>query len=199
MIRINVSADIERAVRGLREVERKQIPFATAQALTATAKHAQASITAQLPSIFDRPTAFTMRAIAIEAARKNKPTAAVFVRPIQAEYLALEETGGFRRARKSVIPQPVAIGLNAYGNIPRNKIAQLARKPSYFIGTIKGVQGLYRRPEKADRKAGHLQLLARFVPGWSIKPKFKFIERVTADVRKTLPAAMQQALDKALG
>jgi hypothetical protein len=60
MIQISVSSDIERLTRHLREIERKQIPFATATALTAAAKHAQAEVRARIPSIFDRPTAFTI-------------------------------------------------------------------------------------------------------------------------------------------
>lgn len=194
MIKINVSADVSRLTAHLRSIEQKQIPFATAQALTAVAKHAQASVTVQLPSIFDRPTPFTMRAIASTSARKSDLTATVFVRPMQARYLELEETGGFRTsATGKSLPEPIAIPVNKFGNIPRNKIAQLATKPNYFIGTIGSVRGLYQRS-----KNGPLKLMARFVAGWSIKPKFKFAERVTVDVRKTIPAAMRQAIDKAL-
>jgi hypothetical protein len=194
MVTIKVSADVGRLTSHLRKIEREQIPFATAQALTTTAKHAQATLTAQLPSIFDRPTPFTMRAIGMTPARKSDLTATVLVRPLQARYLELEETGGFRGSVSGKsLPEPIAIPTNAYGNIPRNKIAQLAAKPGYFIGTIKGVKGLYQRP-----KRGALRLLARFVTGWAIRPKFRFAERVGADVRQTLPAAMRAALAKAL-
>lgn len=194
MITIKVATDVAKLTSHLRDIEQRQIPFATATALTAVAKHAQASITAQLPSIFDRPTPFTMRAIGMTPARKSDLTATVLVRPLQARYLELEETGGFRTSVSGKsLPEPIAIPTNAYGNIPRGKIAQLATKPGYFIGTIKGVKGLYQRP-----KRGAMRLLARFVTGWSIKPKFRFAERVGIDVRATLPAAMRAALDKAL-
>lgn len=194
MITIKVSSDVARLTAHLREIERKHIPFATALALTATARHAQAALTAQLPSIFDRPTPFTVRAIASTPATKANQTATVFVRPIQAAYLALEETGGFRTsATGKSLPEPITIGVNQYGNIPRNKIATLAQKPGYFVGTVKGIKGLYQRP-----KTGALKLLARFVTGWAIKPKFRFGERVTIDVRHTLPSATRAAIDKAL-
>jgi hypothetical protein len=194
MIKINVSSDVAKLTRHLRDVEQRQIPFATATALTAVAKHAQASITAQLPSIFDRPTPFTMRAIGMTPARKSDLTATVLVKPLQARYLELEETGGFRTSVSGKsLPEPIAIQTNQFGNIARGKIAQLAGKPGYFIGTVKGVKGLYQRP-----KRGAMKLLARFVTGWAIKPKFRFVERVDADVRQTLPAAMRVALAKAL-
>jgi hypothetical protein len=198
MIQINVSADIEKATRHLTALEKRHIPFATALALTEVAKHAQATVTAQLPSIFDRPTPFTLRAIGMTPATKTNQTATVLVKPLQAEYLNLEETGGERTARSGKsLPEPAAIGLNQYGNIARNKIAQLVGKPGYFIGTVKGVRGLYKRPVKG--KAGPLQLMARFVPGWSIKPVFHFKDRVAADVARTLPGAMKRALDRAIG
>jgi hypothetical protein len=194
MIKINVSSDVKRLTAHLRQIEQKHIPFATAVALTNVARHAQASVTTQLPSIFDRPTPFTLRAIASSPAKKSDLTATVFVRPLQARYLELEETGGERTsATGKSLPEPIAIALNAYGNIPRNKIAQLAQKPGYFFATVKGVKGLYQRP-----KNGPLKLLARFVTGWSIKPVFHFKDRVAADVSKTLPGAMKAALDKAL-
>jgi hypothetical protein len=194
VIRINVSSDVARLTSHLRQLEAKQIPFATASALTAVAKQAQASETARLPNIFDRPTPFTMRAIGITAARKSDLTASVFVKPLQARYLELEETGGVRKAVSGKsLPVPMGIPLNTYGNIARNKISQLAAKPGYFIGTSKGVKGLYQRT-----KAGPVKLLARFVLGWAIKPKFHFQRDVTADVRKALPSAMRTALDRAL-
>lgn len=197
MIKINVSSDVSRLTAHLRTVERRQIPFATATALTAVAKHAQATVTAELPSIFNAkgaPTPFTMRAIGFDRATKASLTASVFVKPLQARYLELEETGGFRSsASGKSLPEPVAIPTNTYGNIARNKIAQLASKPGYFIGTVKGVKGLYQRP-----KTGPLRLMARFVLGWSIAPRFRFRERVAADVVKTLPTEMQAALDRAL-
>jgi hypothetical protein len=198
-VNINVSADIKRLTKHLDDIQRRQIPFATARALTITAKHAQAAITAQLPSIFDAkgaPTPFTLRAIASTPARKADLTATVFVRPMQARYLELEETGGQRTsATGKALPEPIAIGTNAYGNIPRKKIAQLAAKPGYFVGTVKGVAGLYQRPKNRNQP---LKLLARFVTGWAIKAKFGFAARVTKDVRQTLPGAMKAAIDKAL-
>ena len=62
---INVSTDIKRFTGGLNDVARDQVPFATARALTASADLARITITRQLPSIFDKPTPFTMRGVSM--------------------------------------------------------------------------------------------------------------------------------------
>jgi hypothetical protein len=54
------------------------------------------------------------------------------------------------------------------------RTAKLAAKPGYFVGTIHGVHGVWRRPKAGQGGAGtygnHLTLLARFVPRWKLKP-----------------------------
>src|SRR5690348_15010580 len=99
-MQIRVSADIRKATRFLDSAAQKQIPFATAKALTETARLAQVAVTRSLPSTFDRPNPFTMRAIGIRAARKGDLSAAVFVKDKQAEYLAIQETGGEAQPKK---------------------------------------------------------------------------------------------------
>ena len=113
----------------------RQFDFATARALTATAKAAQIVVTGSLPARFDRPTPFTPRGIAIEPARRNRLVSAVYVRPIQAGYLDIQETGGARVGRKGdPVQVPVGVRTNAYGNIPRAFWRRLqAQKP--YIGS----------------------------------------------------------------
>ncbi|TDH58250.1 hypothetical protein E2C06_33595 [Dankookia rubra] len=58
--------------------------------------------------------------MAIKPATKRELVAEVFVKDRQAEYLALQETGGTRQPAKQalVIPGKDA-SLNSYGNLPR--------------------------------------------------------------------------------
>lgn len=201
-MKINISSNIEQVRKGLFDFQRRQIPFIAATALNDVAFKARASITAQMPSIFDKkPTAFTTRAIAVDKATKAAPTVRVYVRDAQAEYLQFTEAPGtrFPRAGGGSLPIPVDIPTNASGNIPRNKIAQLLAKPGYFIATIKGVRGLYQRPSKSNRKTGQLKLLARFVTSKHFdKPKLHFAERVEVVVEAEIDGALQRALVKAL-
>ena len=58
-ISIDVRADIKGAVKYLNRVQRKQVPFATALALTRTAQDVAKAETAQISKKLDRPTPFT--------------------------------------------------------------------------------------------------------------------------------------------
>src|SRR5579864_8102126 len=142
-VRVSVRSDWFKLRDTLNSFERTQLPFATAKTLTQTAKLVQTSITAELPSIFDRPTPFTQRALAIKPARKTDLTAEVNLRPIQAAYLALEETGGERLPKKTALVLPTDIQLNPYGNIPRGALQRLKGrgKSQVFVGMVRGVGG----------------------------------------------------------
>jgi len=177
-VRVSVRSDW-RAFRDQVEGLRKdQLPFATARALTETAKAAQREVTAALPSIFDRPTPFTMQAIGITAARKTDLRALVFVKDVQARYLRLEETGGERVQKPGapVLP-PVDVPLNAFGNIPRGLLKKLKGKKrgQVFVGTVKGVYGFWQRGPLHS-----IRLLAAFRPRARYQPRFHFITRVQA-------------------
>lgn len=192
-VRINVSVDVSRAVKGL-DFATKQVPFATARALTALARTVQQAETTALPQVFDRPTPFTMRAFGITAASKTTLTAEVFAKARQAAYLQPSEVQGpqFLGAGKR-IRTPIGIGLNTYGNIPRRKIAQLIARKKAFLGVIKGVNGLWLRLPK-----GKLQLLVDFTEPVDVKSHLGFQDRaakvIAANFDKTFHAALRDAL-----
>lgn len=96
MIKINVSADVAKLTSHLRDIERKQIPFATAQALTAAAMGAKADIREKMPSIFDRPTNFTLNSMYVQKASKSNLVADVHFKDQAARYLMPEVEGGPR-------------------------------------------------------------------------------------------------------
>jgi hypothetical protein len=120
VIQINISADVEKLTRHLRGVERKQIPFATAQALTASATGAKADVRAKMPSIFDRPTAWTLNSIYVQKANKNRLEADIHLKDepqkgIPAgKYLQWQITGG-PRAQKSFEKRLSAAGIGTTG------------------------------------------------------------------------------------
>lgn len=98
-------ADMADQVRG---VPARLIPYATATALTRCAKQAQ---TVELPQAmrkaFDNPTSYTLNALRIEPATKNKLSARVLVKTkamtrgnSQESYLLPEVEGGQRSAKR---------------------------------------------------------------------------------------------------
>jgi hypothetical protein len=211
---INVTTDIKRLTRGLNDTARNQVPFATAKALTASADIARITITRQLPTIFDKPTPFTMRAISVQAASKKNLQARVFVRDSQAEYLHLQETGGTRMPPKTALIMPEGIKLDSYGNMTRSSFRRAKARKDTFIGEVKGIGGLWQRPPRGKQRAGGhgtkgalnvvqgfrtgLTLLLKFIPSAKYKSRFQFRARVVKSVKATLPAAFRDAMRQAM-
>lgn len=126
----------------------KQVRFATALALTRTAKRAQVAVADEMKAKFDRPTNTTMKSMWTKAATKANLEAMVYVkdRPFgagnpysMAELLKHQFTGGSRIAKKLemvlrrygfilstefVVPGAAA-KLDSHGNMSRGQIVQI--------------------------------------------------------------------------
>ena len=196
MIQFSVKSDIDAAIRQVEAKFRNQVPFATAKALTRTAQDVQRAIVDQLPAVFDRPTPFTMRGVGITYATKATLTSRVFLRDIQREYLQLQVTGGVELPKKVALVVPAGIDLNAYGNLPRNKVKSLLARKDVFSGRVRGVGGIWQRTAN-----GGLKLLIAYEPKATYRRRFPFgaIARETIE-RRILPnfrAALAQAIGTA--
>ena len=204
--------------RAIQQKVKKSLAFGVARGLTNTAKFAAAKMEQQLPSIFDRPTPFTQRAVGFQSATKAKLEARVFVRDVQANYLMRQEQGGLRRPMPGS-PINIAVGqrLNQYGNISRGALARQRTKPNVFAskGTGKTKHlppGLYERMgtrkakalgskrgrKRVSGKAGRLKLLVAFERQASYQPRFQFVERVSkiaqANVKSIISASIADAI-----
>ena len=148
MALIRVEHDLGKIATIIDNVRDRQVPFATAKALTLTAKEAQRDAYREFEAKFDRPTPFTMRSLFIKPATKRDLTAMVFVkdraiggknRNSIAEILRHQFAGGSRiekaleRALRRagllasgefVVPGDAA-KLDRYGNVSRGQITQL--------------------------------------------------------------------------
>lgn len=107
---LDVRTDLKQAERYLQGLRKDQVPFATAYALTQTAKDAQSNIIEEMQRVFDRPKPFTLNGTFVKAATKRDLTALVKLkdghfgastessrRGYPDKYLAAEITGGARR------------------------------------------------------------------------------------------------------
>lgn len=195
MIRI----DMRDVMASLDSAERMQVPFATAKALTACAQAAKVAVTRSLPTVFDRPTPFTMQAVGIRTADKRHLEAWVFIKDRQAKYLELEETGGTRTPPKTALIMPKAAPRNAYGNLPKGALQRMKADPLVFVGKPKGARtgGFYRRIARTSGGGGW-QPLAVFISRAVYKPRFGFRERVAKTVRAVFPAAFAEAFQQAM-
>lgn len=139
-------------------IVRKQLPFAQAQALTMTAGHVGLAWQDEMKGELDRPTPFTLNAVAVRPARKSNLTATVYVKDIAATYLEPFVDGGpHALGSKKGLLTPKNVALNAYGNLTRNKLATLKGKGNVFVGAVKfksgeAVNGVWQRGARGSRR-----------------------------------------------
>jgi hypothetical protein len=204
---INVKADIKQAMKRLNRIQRRQVPYATKVALDATAFDARKATQAQLPRKLKAPTPWTIRGVRVEKAKKTKPVAAVFFNPDRAKYMKYQISGGTRTNSSGPVLVPKTIRLNKYGNIPRGKIRKLLQQPDTFIGTIRGVSGVWQRghisksgkfSRRTKSRGSNVRLLARFEDQAVYKSRFPFRKIVGGVVRSKFSRNFNQALRRAL-
>lgn len=129
--------------------KRKQVEFATAVALTRTAKRVEAAEVHEMTDVFNRPTPFTLSGTFVRPATTSNLSAEVKLKDFAgkgtpaATYLAAQLRGGtrglkrFERALIAVGAMPpgfravpgAAAKLDSYGNMDRGQIVQIL---SYF-------------------------------------------------------------------
>jgi hypothetical protein len=93
--------------RKLTDIQARHLPFATARALTLTARSASEAGRKEIPQVFKSPTPYTQNSIAFTPATKQSLTARVFVKDrvskggaSPARYLLPEVRGGDRSLKR---------------------------------------------------------------------------------------------------
>ena len=200
MIEISVASNIKQVRRELNAMQRKQLPFATALALTRTAQAVQRAETAQIPRKIDRPTPFTQRAIAFDRATKSRLYSVVRVKPVQAAYLGWQISGGVRRPARSATAVPAkTLKLNQYGNIKARRRG-LLRNKNRFVATINGVYGIWGRASgrRAKRRIKLIAVLAERAVYKQIFPFYRIAESTAKSVfDRHMHASIERALSTA--
>lgn len=221
---INMSSDLKKFSKGLDDFTKRQLPFATAKALTSVAKSIQAAEQKNLPAKLDKPTPFTVNSVRVKGARKNTPVAIVFVQDIAASYLEPFEFGGMHKLNNGANSMFTPIGqrVNQYGNLPRNKIEQLKSRPDVFVGAVKTksgkvINGVWQRVtdtkrvtllnakgrklgglNRAKNGVGHLKLLIEFTPPKEVSQHLGWFELAKKIAKQEMPAALKRELAAAL-
>lgn len=193
MIAMSVKSELGKLQKKLNNIQKKQIPFATAKALTATAKHVQAEQATQVEKDFDKPTPFTKKGFYIKAATKGRLYSVVGIKDIQAKYLQLQITGGIRRPKRKALIAPVQQRRNRYGNIPKGRLKTLAAKPNTFSGVINGTAGMWERT-----KSGRLKLLVSYSDKQEYKKRYDFVGASRKMAQKRFPIEISRAISQAL-
>lgn len=214
-------ADLRDLSRQLQNVK-KQLPFATARAMTSVVRQIEAAQKTAFQRHLENPTPFTVKSVGSVAARKNELRARVFVRDTAASYLEPFEFGGDHKLSGKALLNPKNIKLNKYGNLPRNKLNQLRAKPDVFVGKVStqnsnNVNGIWQRKKakkvKKNKKRARRspngtrrdrvkqrppKLLIRFGDALPVKPTLGYMDRANAMATALLPGALSQAIAEAL-
>lgn len=193
----------------------KQIPFATAKAMTKVVRQIEAAQKTAFERHLESPTLFTVKSVGSVSARKNNLTAKVFVRDTAAGYLEPFEFGGEHKLNSQALLNPKNVKLNKYGNMPRNKLSQLKEKENVFVGEVDGVNAVWQRkkPMKAKkrrtkrsangtrrprRKQRSPKLLIRFGDALPVTPVLGYMDRSRAMASGLLPGALSAAIAEAI-
>lgn len=196
-MRVRIPIDSKATRAYLSRVGKKQLPFATARALTWTARDVSKQLGAELDQYLDRPTPFTRRAFIGTRASKRKLQAYVKVKDIQAGYLKYAIKGGTRHPRGKAIGVPTKNQRrNKYGNMPRGKIQKLLAYPRNFSGTIRGVPGIWRRT--GGKKNPGVKLLVAWEPSASYRRRYPFRRRVHHHARRLYAANFRKSFNQAM-
>ncbi|MBL4709744.1 MAG: hypothetical protein JKY48_15025 [Flavobacteriales bacterium] len=192
-----ISHDIKRVQKQLTKIQQKQIPFATAKALTNTAQDAQRAVTKQLPKKLDRPTRFTLNAIGFSKATKTTLASKVFIKQIQYDYLRWQIDGGVKTSKGKGTGVPTDLKkLNKFGNIAGRKKG-LVKGKNQFIATIHGISGVWQR-FGVKKKRRHLKLIIAFERKVIYKPRLPFQRIVSKIVQNRFPKQFNKAIAFAL-
>lgn len=173
----SVKANIDDAVAMIASQFENQIPFATALALTRTAKDVQRELVATMGTFIDRPTPFTLNSIGTTMATKASLTSTVYIKDIQAKYLAWQIAGGTEFPAHRAIVVPVDFPRDQYGNMAPHAVAQLLRRRDCFSGVVNGTAGIWQRNGR------RLLLLIAYEPKARYTPRWDFVgiaQRVVA-------------------
>ena len=216
---ISVKDDIQSLSRWARFMVSDQLPFATALALTQTARDAADAVTAALPRHLDKPTPFTLRAFRVRRADKRSLTASVFAMDAQAQYLYWQVEGGVRQPNRVAQKLPTAIKVNDFGNIPRGeiarliKLAQAGKRLTKARGAKLGISSeldlFYGDPGNGMLVGIYKRVVAgsqhRLIPlvvfprqGAHYKPQLPMRAIVERTVRARFPERFKAALDQAM-
>jgi hypothetical protein len=156
MFTIDVRTNLRAFTRAMDAFASKQLPFATAQALSTLAQMAADAEKVNEAKVLDRPRPFPVNAIRVRRATKASQRAVVWMMDKTAEYLRPYQFGGLNRLNSRALLKPIAAvtDLDQYGNLPRGFTRSLKGRSDIFVGTVQTkngpVDGIWQRATEQD-------------------------------------------------
>lgn len=159
----------------------KDLPKAIAAGINRTARGIEQAVLNGMERHLDRPTPFTLNAIAIQPANAKHLDATLFVKDLQAAYLRTPIQGG--DVSGSIVPVVSNARLNQYGNLPgkRRGLAGIkGNSKRRFVGKVGLTTGVWERLPGNRLKA--IATVDRAAPRRKVLPYFEIAQQV-ADQR----------------
>lgn len=168
-MKISISTNASTVSAGLNKFVAEQVPFATARALTQSAKHAQAAATRSIHEVFDKPTPYIGRSIFATPATKARLEAVVGIKDtggvppsvfLREQVLAGERRGKrFEVALRRIGALPAGMlavpgagaALDSFGSVSRSQINEILSYFRAFESTGRG-----RRQNMTDQRRQRL-------------------------------------------
>lgn len=203
MVEISIKADIKPVLKRLNNFVKQQVPYATRLTLNQLAYEAQQEVTKTAREQIDKPIGFTLRGFKYRKSSRADMSSAVYIQPIQAEYLQYIILGGQRVPKRGHTAIPVNIPLTDYGNI-RGRRTGLLKKKTQFIANVNGVLGIWQRPTATQRRGknkinhNRLELLTTIERTVDYEKRFKYFETVQKLVTKRVAPILLKKLALAI-
>lgn len=175
------------------DFEHRQLPFATAKALTDVARYdVKPAIERRIDVAFDKPVRFTQQAVGYLPAHKTTLTSRVFIKDIQKGYLGIQQEGGIRRPTGRALAVPIRQPRDVHGNMPRGVIQSLLSRKDTFSGRVNGYAAIWQRQGR------RLKLLVAWKDRADYSPVFGFYDAAQSAARLHFPRQFEAAMNEAL-
>jgi len=140
-MQISVKSDVDKALKSMRSLQRKQVPFAAVLGLTNAAKKVMKVDQRMMVRQWDRPTPFSVKGVRWLGANKadfklSRLHSRVYLMSKQAEYLSFQIEGGTRTPKGTAFAVPTSnVKLNRYGNLAggQGRIKRLLAKTQTWL------------------------------------------------------------------
>ena len=199
MLSLNVGSNIGEVAGWLNKVQRKQLPFATAGALTLTAFDVRKQVVEKIafPRDFDlKNKRFAAATLRVDKANKRKLRAAVYDR-LGREYLETQARGGIKKPRGQWISIPTQhIKRTAAGKIGKAKRPRnIVNKANVFFRHQGPTPDIVRRPRG---KGKQLEVLYQLVPLARIPKRLRFYEDAAKVVQRRMVPNFRKSFERAV-
>jgi hypothetical protein len=208
-IEISVQSNIERVRARLTDFQAKQLPYATARALTKSVFRMQKfEAPASMRRDMVAPLKFTLGGLRYKGATKTNQRATVFIEQKRLKYLRHTATGEDREPHTfPYVMVPVGLerqsgtGRVLSGRMARNYRTLLLSKKDHFEGQIRSTRGIWQRVGGVGPRGGggrSVRLVVLYLARTSYQLTWRFHETLAGKARRIFDEELGDALRIAL-